>query len=351
VFPEVFERIRELTEQSLNRLQPIFERRVSSGKIRDTHGDLRLDHVYLFPDKSPPEDVVILDCIEFNERFRFADPIADMAFLVMDLKYHGRRDLAQLFSEAYLDAAGEEDGKELVPFYTAYRAVVRAKVEGMKAAESEVPDSEKQTAVSQAKAHWLLALAELEQPGKRPCLILIGGPPGAGKSTLSQALAREANFEVLRTDVIRKELADIDENPESGIYTPEWNERTYAECGRRAQELLFRGRRVIIDASFREEANRKRYFQLAEKCGVSSLLFMCRVSPEIARERIQQRKNDASDADWEVFQKALRSWESASPDTMRATREILTDGSRQEALEQSLRILREHELFAKSLKS
>src|SRR5262249_43917447 len=76
----VFDRLRELTETSLHNLRPLIERRAQHNVPCDTHGDLRLDHVYVFPDKAPPGDIVIIDCIEFNERFRFADPVADMAF-------------------------------------------------------------------------------------------------------------------------------------------------------------------------------------------------------------------------------------------------------------------------------
>src|SRR5262249_6665460 len=126
----VLERLRELTEAHLARLRPVIDDRAARGVPCDTHGDLHLDHVYFFPDRAPPDDLVIIDCIEFNERFRFADPVADMAFLVMDLLFQGRRDLADAFSAAYFRAANDSDGPALLPFYIAYRAAVRGKVEG-----------------------------------------------------------------------------------------------------------------------------------------------------------------------------------------------------------------------------
>src|SRR5579864_9218010 len=89
-----------------------------------------------------PHDLVIIDCIEFNERFRFIDPVADMAFAAMDLAFHGRRDLARAFADAYFRATGDDEGRALLPFYTAYRAAVRGKVEGLKRAEREVPETE-----------------------------------------------------------------------------------------------------------------------------------------------------------------------------------------------------------------
>ena len=87
-----------------------------------------------------------------------------MAFLVMDLALHGRRDLARAFAEAYFRASGDEEGRALLPFYTAYRAAVRGKVEGLKLAEPEVPEAERAAALIKARAHWLLALGELEEP-------------------------------------------------------------------------------------------------------------------------------------------------------------------------------------------
>src|SRR5262249_39475543 len=154
-----------------------------------------------------PADLVVIDCIEFNERFRFADPVADMAFLAMDLAFHGRRDLARAFADAYFEAAGDAEGRALLPFYTAYRAAVRGKVEGFKLGEAEVPGAERAAARARARAHWLLALGDLEEPGRWPCLVLVGGLPGTGKSTLARGLAERAGFTVIRSDVVRKELA------------------------------------------------------------------------------------------------------------------------------------------------
>src|SRR5262249_40755827 len=160
----------------------------------DTHGDLRLGHIYHFPDRSPPDDLVIVDCIEFSERYRYADPIADIAFLVMDLTHHGRRDLARAFEEAYLRSSGDADGSVLLPFYTSYRSAVRGKVQGLKYQEEEIAATARTAALAQSRSQWLLALSTLELPGARPCLVMIGGLPGTGKSTLARGLAESADF-------------------------------------------------------------------------------------------------------------------------------------------------------------
>ncbi len=83
---ELHERLAAALERELDRFESVIEGRADAGVPRDTHGDLHLDHIYLFGDRDPPGDIVIIDCIEFNERFRFADLVADIAFLDMDLR-------------------------------------------------------------------------------------------------------------------------------------------------------------------------------------------------------------------------------------------------------------------------
>src|SRR5207244_7818604 len=97
--------------------------------------------------------------------------------------------------------------RALLALYTAYRATVRGLVDGLKLAEPEVPESERRAAQGRARARWLLALGELEEPDRRPCLVLVGGLPGTGKSTLARSLAARAGLDIVRSDEVRKELA------------------------------------------------------------------------------------------------------------------------------------------------
>src|SRR4029453_18508322 len=140
VSPAVLQRLQARTDEVLERHRDMVESRAMRGVPCDTHGDLHLDHVYNFPDRAPPDDLIVIDCIEFNERFRFADPVADAAFLAMDLIFRGRRDLADGFAAAYFQATGDAEGAMLLPFYTAYRAMVRGKVEGFQLGEPEIPE-------------------------------------------------------------------------------------------------------------------------------------------------------------------------------------------------------------------
>jgi aminoglycoside phosphotransferase family enzyme/predicted kinase len=340
--PAVYARLRELNEQVLARLRPLIEDRAASGAPRDTHGDLHLDHVYLFPARPPPEDLVVIDCIEFNERFRYADPMADVAFLVMDLAYHGRRDLAHAFADAYIRAARDDEGRALLPFYTAYRAAVRGKVEGLKRAEREVPAAQRDEALAGARAHWLLALGELEEPARRPCLLLVAGLPGSGKSTLARRLEEQAGCTVIRSDVVRKELT-VGAGSED-IYTPQWSDQTYAECLRQAEAVLFEGGRALVDANFREERRRRAFLDAAVRWGVPALFLVCQVEPDVARARLHNRRGDVSDAGWATYLQLRASWEEPGVPTRRHLRVIRSDGLPEETLAQALAALREASL-------
>lgn len=332
VDPGPWERARALTEEHLAASRDLVEARARRGVPRDTHGDLHLDHVYLFPERRPPDDLAVVDCIEFNERFRYADPVADVAFLAMDLGFAGRRDLARGFCEAYLEAAGDREGEALLPLYTAYRAAVRAKVEGMKACEPEVAAADREAARQSARAHWLLALGSLEAPGRRPCLVLVGGLPGTGKSSLARALGSGAGFEVVSSDGVRKELAGLAPTDSGraafgeGIYAAPWNERVYGECLRRAEEGLARGRRVLVDANFKEERRRLAFLEAARRWAVPLLFLECRAPAAVVRRRLEERRGDASDADWGVYLRAAQAWEEAGP-AVRAARRPLATGA------------------------
>lgn len=333
VDPAVFERLRRRTEAELERLSPTITRRHEQGQIRAIHGDLRLEHVY--HEEGPDGGrLVAIDGVEFGDRLRFGDPAADLAFLVMDLARRGRRDLGKALIDAYVAAADDPEVRDLLDFYAGYRAVVRAKVAGLKAAEAEVPSAERHRAEADAEAHWLVAATFLEPAARRPCLVLVGGLPGSGKSTLARGLAEASGFAVIRSDVVRKELA-----AGADLYSAAWTERTYAECLERARRLLLQGRRVVVDASFRSEDHRLRAVALARELGVPVRLLLAEVSDAVARARLAGRTGDASDADWDVRRKLAGAWEPTGPVTGRLVDRLNLEGSPAEGTALALRAL------------
>ena len=343
----VFERLRERTDAALAEHAELIESRAARGVPCDTHGDLRIDHVYFLDDAPSAANTRIIDCIEFNEAFRYADPIADVAFLIMDLKYVGEHTLAKTLTDAYFAAAHDDEGRRLLSFYVAYRAAVRGKVEGLKQAETEVSPDDREHARRKARGYWLLALGELEPPAQKPGLVLIGGLPGSGKSTLAAELAERANFELIRTDMVRKQLAGKDpgtSEPQafgSGLYTAAWNERTYAEALRRAEALLFEGRRVIVDASFREDARRQAFIEATSRLKVPVVLLQCEADAEVIRQRLSARSGDASDADWSIYEAAAKAWEPHSASSATVAQVVDTGHARQQSLAAAIECLRD----------
>jgi predicted kinase len=219
-------------------------------------------------------------------------------------------------------------------------------VEGLKLARPEISETDRAVALSKAQGSWLLAVGELETPSRKPCLVLVGGLPGTGKSTLANALGVRAGFRVIRSDVVRKELAGAGREEcrtgfGQGIYTAEWTKRTYAECLRRAEELLFHGERVLVDANFREENQRQAFLNSATNWGVPAAFLLCETEPDLVRTRLASRSEDVSDADWSVYEKAVETWEELGPETRSRLQVINTEEALEIVLRKTLAELRQ----------
>jgi len=148
---ETYEAIRAYTEGFVRRNGPLFRQRMLDGRIRDCHGDLHAAHVCF------TNDICIIDCIEFNERFRYADVASEIAFLAMDLDYRDRSDLAQHFVETYIEESGDTDILKLLRFYKCYRAYVRGKVESFRLDDPLIPAEDKEKAIAAASRYFDLA--------------------------------------------------------------------------------------------------------------------------------------------------------------------------------------------------
>ena len=162
---------------------------------------------------------------------RIVDGHGDVAFLAMDLERLGRRDLGELLLDRYAECSGDPAPASLRAHYVAYRAFVRVKVACLRHAQGDP------TAAEEARAYAGLALAHLRHGAVR--LVLVGGLPGSGKTTLSGALADELGAVLLSSDRLRKELAGLDPFQyaaapyRAGLYTPEHTSRVYGELLRR----------------------------------------------------------------------------------------------------------------------
>ena len=284
----------EAAQLGLLALDPqLFEARMASGFIRDGHGDLRAEHVCLM---NPP---VVFDCIDFNDRFRYNDVISELCFLAADLEYLGSKDLGHHLLAGYQNRTSDHPPHELVAFYRSYRACVRAKVEGLRAAELEFRGTEE---ASRHAARLLELATQAVEEFYRPRVLVTLGLMGSGKTTLAHAVAGEMGMRVLSSDVIRKELASANGSEAgygTGIYGPEGIEQSYREAFRRARQLLEAGASVVLDATFKLRRHRDAVRALAQQVGADVLFVEC-VCPELEaiarldrRRRTEQSLSDA----------------------------------------------------------
>jgi aminoglycoside phosphotransferase family enzyme/predicted kinase len=324
----------------------LFERRAATGRVRDGHGDLRLEHVYLEDDPAKRGEPTIIDCIEFNERFRYADVCADVAFLSMDLEAHGRVDLAERLLARYAREAGDFDLYALVDFYESYRAFVRAKVSAMLAVDPDVAPEVRTRATSEARRHFLLALAADRGSLLRPAVVAVGGIIASGKSTIAERLADEMGAPVVDADRTRKAMVGVDAHQPihdgawAGAYDPGFTEGVYAEVLRRAEVVVASGRPVIVDASFRSLRLREAARQLANRCGVPFRFVECRADADVCRARLSARERSVSVSDGRlsVFDAFRARFEPVTE--LCPTEHVVLDTAR--PIEESLRVLRAH---------
>ncbi len=309
------EQEREIESQQLrflDRHREVFEKRIEFGRIRDGHGDLRLEHVYL-----SDNTLNIIDCIEFNQRFRYADVCADLAFLSMDLTHQGRADFSEDLLAAYAQSSSDYDLYALVDFYTSYRAYVRAKISSFLANEKSAGKHARESAAQNARGYYLHALSAQNAPLSSPVLIAVGGLVASGKSYTCERLSRLLHCPVVDTDRTRKFLAGVDfeenvgNSAFAGLYSEEFSAGVYAEVLRRAETVLASRRSVIVDATFRSAAQRDAVQALATRYAAIFRFVECYVPRAVAMHRLREREKgpSISDARADIYDKISRSWE------------------------------------------
>jgi aminoglycoside phosphotransferase family enzyme/predicted kinase len=286
---EVVDGIGDRVHRFLAGRGPLLADRVARRRVVDGHGDLIAEDVFCLDDGPR-----VLDCLEFDDRLRHVDGLDDAAFLAMDLEHLGRPDLAEQFLDDYAEFSADPAPTALRHHYIAYRAVVRAKVACLRHDQGD-PD-----AARDAAAHAELALRHLVDGEVR--LVLVGGLPGTGKTTLARGLADRFGAVVLSTDRLRKELAGVDPQARvsagyrEGLYSPARTEQVHTELLRRAGLLLGRGETVILDASWSRAAHRARAAALGRECAAPLLELRCETAAAEAQQRILTRVGGPSDA-------------------------------------------------------
>jgi len=254
-------------------------------------------------------EICIFDALEFEPRLRWIDVMSEVAFLVMDLERHDRSDLAYGFLNRYLEVTGDYEGMTVFRFYEVYRALVRAKVAGIRIGQISKTDPE----WSESYEEWVgyLRLAIRLSRGGRPAVLFTHGVSGTGKTTVSSKILQAVGAIRVRSDVERQRLnraesAEI-QGP-SDAYSLTMTQATYDRLAWVADRMVSAGFPVIVDATFLRKADRLVFAQLAQRHQVLFRIMDIMAPQTICSQRIEQRlaeSRDASEATVSVMQRQI----------------------------------------------
>ncbi len=312
------------------RIAPRLAQRKRDGRVREGHGDLHLANMVVHDGR-----VTVFYCIEFNPALRWNDVMSEIAFTMMDLRHRGRPDLAQRFLNDYLEETGDYAGLAVMPWFLVYRAMVRAKIAAIRAAQADGS-----TAAGEHRdflAH--LALAEAYAQPRARALVITCGASGSGKSHLAQALLATGDWIRIRTDVERKRLAGLarfaasESGVDAGLYAPDRGAQTYARLRELAHDVLAAGWPVMLDGTFLRRAQREAMHTLAGESKVPFAILWPDTRVAVMRERVVQRAaagGDPSEATVDVLERQLALQEALGeeelPFAVRVESDVPVDG-------------------------
>lgn len=305
---ETLSKLEVWSQSNFKHLQLIFKQRKEQGYVRECHGDMHLHNMTWFNNKP-----VLFDCIEFNPDLRWIDVISDIAFFLMDLQKKNRLNFSQRFLDKYLQITGDYTGLRLLVFYLVYRALVRAKVEAITAAQADISRKHKSAAESSLCDYVKLAVTYTQVNTRR--LIITHGFSASGKSTVSQQLLENSKLIRIRSDVERKRIFNYLNKNDSmsdvgtDIYSLNATQKTYEKLLALSSQILDSGFSVLVDAAFLKYEQRCKFQNLAQEKNINYVILDVTASDDVLRQRIQNRKHDISDADLNVLEDQLKSSE------------------------------------------
>lgn len=284
--------MRARIDTAFDRVRVLMTSRREGGLVRECHGDLHCGNVVRWQRRLVP-----FDGLEFDPALRFIDVANDLAFLSMDLGAHARPDLRRELLNAWVEACGDYEAATLLPYYEAYRALVRAKVAALRGQQARGVAAESATL-----AHQYLAWERDQMQRRAPWLIVLAGLSGSGKTWLATRLARGCDAFHLRSDMERKRLAGLGpldashSPPDGGIYTPEYNHRTYARLQSCVDACLAGQESVIVDAANLRRHERQDFLRIAAARGSPAVIVHCCAALDERKARVAQRRESAADA-------------------------------------------------------
>jgi uncharacterized protein len=299
--------LRALAGGHRHRLSAAFRRRRARGMIRECHGDLHCGNILTRGQQS-----TAFDGVEFNEGLRWIDVMDDLAFIVMDLGFHGEPGLAARLLSRYLEITGDYDGLAVLPYYRMHRALVRAKVLLERSGQEDVQAAGRAALRTAAQRYLRLARGSA---AAGPAIFITHGFSGSGKTTFSRLLVQVLGAVHIRSDVERKRLHGIAApvpavaGPPAALYSDSATARTYARLAALARRVVAAGWPVIVDAAFLCFAQREQFRALAAELALPFFLFDLRAPQASMQQRVRARAldgMDASDAGADVLERQQR---------------------------------------------
>jgi len=300
------------------KLVPVFLTRQEKGFIRECHGDLHLGNIALHDNH-----VILFDCIEFNENFRWIDTISDLAFLTMDLDAHSSQHYASRLLNGYLQHSGDFQGISLLRYYQVYRALVRAKVACLQASQQVDDTALKAALIRQMEDYICLAEDYIQKKPVR--LIITHGLSGSGKTSITTSLLEKLGAIRIRSDVERKRRYSAQTSDHSNgnlnndLYSAAVTRATFNDLESITSHILNAGYPVIVDATFIKKDTREQFQKLAKKSNVPYVILDFQAPEELLKKWITKRiasNTDISDADLDVLKQQIRSQEPLSKEEM-----------------------------------
>jgi len=305
---ERIEHLKCWTDQSIDQLLPLMERRARGGSVRKCHGDLHLGNI-LFLDGR----FILFDGVEFNDAFSQIERLNEMAFLAMELSEHGFVSHSRRLINQYLESTGDYDGLALLRYFLVYRAMVRAKVDLIRQAQKGPSDNNEGEFFPRFsnEGRCYLDYAKNVTSPPVPELWITYGLSGSGKSTMSSRVVESKGFLRVRSDVQRKLIACHDPYAKTprhelaNLYSTEMTLLTYERLWNLVDRILQVGFGVIVDAAFLKLDQRKPFQELAKQHGVPFKILVCEASTDELKQRLKTRGPDPSDADESVLEEQL----------------------------------------------
>ena len=329
-------RLREQAQRLFEAARPLMERRRQEGRIREGHGDLHCGNVVRWQGT-----LVAFDGLEFDPGLRFIDVANDLAFLTMDLAVHGRTDLRREVLQAWLETSGDFAAVALLPYFELYRALVRAKVAALRGQQARNTAAVATGAAT--LAHQYLEWAESQIRRVRPRLVVMVGLSGSGKTWLARRIAGRLDALVVRSDIERKRLAGLQpmdasaSAPDAGIYSREFNSRTYQRLRECAADCLRGQESVIVDAANLRRGERELFLETAREHAAGFMLVHCAAPLDVLKRRVAERAAtgaDASEATVSLLDRQPSYWEPFSGDELGCV--VAVDTTSPESIERAL---------------